>query len=99
MDLKLPLLPAGVAPFRPVKLLAVLDMNKHAHPPQPYHYYKLFIQCEIVGGQETLGLETKGVHFYDQTHLPELSVGRNTEAQIKMLFEFLQNPDKEAIFD
>jgi ADP-ribose pyrophosphatase YjhB (NUDIX family) len=83
----------------PTKLLAILDMNKHPHPPQPYHYYKLFIQCEIVSGQAKIGLETKGISFYDKNNLPELSLNRNTESQIKMLFDFLENPIKEAILD
>ena len=83
----------------PKKLLALLDMNKHPHPPQPYHYYKLFIQCEVIGGQARNGLETKGINFYDEDNLPVLSMGRNTDTQIKMLFEFLRNPNKDTIFD
>ncbi|OHR66943.1 ADP-ribose pyrophosphatase [Bacillus sp. HMSC76G11] len=83
----------------PKKLLALLDMNKHPHPPQPYHYYKLFIQCEVIGGQARNGLETKGINFYDEDDLPVLSLGRNTDTQIKMLFEFLRNPNKDTIFD
>lgn len=83
----------------PVKLLALLDMNKHPHPPQPYHYYKLFIQCEIIGGDAANGVETKGVDFFQENELPELSLNRNIEPQINMLFEFLRNPDKEAVFD
>lgn len=83
----------------PIKLLAILDMNKHPHPPQPYHYYKLFIQCKIVSGYEKVGVETKGIHFYDRNNLPELSLNRNTESQIKMLFDFLENPNKEALLD
>ena len=69
----------------PTKLLALLDMNKHPHPPQLYHYYKLFIQCEIIGGQASNGLETTGVHFYHEHNLPNLSLGRNTDTQIKLL--------------
>ncbi|MGM0751676.1 MAG: NUDIX hydrolase [Bacillota bacterium] len=83
----------------PVKLLAILDMNKHPHPPQPYHYYKLFIQCEVTGGRAESGIETKGIHFFEKDHLPELSVGRNTETQINLLFEFLRNPYKETVYD
>ncbi|MFC5732570.1 NUDIX hydrolase [Cytobacillus gottheilii] len=83
----------------PTKLLALLDMNKHPHPPQPYHYYKLFIQCEIVGGYATVGVETKGIDFYFEDNLPNLSLNRNTESQIKLLFDFLRNSDKEAIID
>lgn len=83
----------------PIKLLALLDMNKHPHPPQAYHYYKLFIQCEIIGGDAATGVETEGVDFFQENGLPELSLNRNIEPQIQMLFEFLRNPDKEAVFD
>ncbi|UTR16540.1 NUDIX hydrolase [Salipaludibacillus sp. LMS25] len=83
----------------PTKLLAILDMNKHPHPPQPYHYYKMFIQCDIVCGYERIGTETKEISFFDQNNLPELSLNRNTESQIKMLFDFLDNPNKVPIVD
>ncbi|MBO0993398.1 NUDIX hydrolase [Bacillus sp. SD088] len=81
------------------KLLAVCDTHKHAHPPQPYHYYKLFFQCEIVGGSATSGVETDDVQFFSKNHLPTLSQNRNTEAQIHMLFDYLENPNKETYFD
>lgn len=74
-------------------------MNKHSHPPQPYHYYKIFIQCELTGGQAETGLETKDVRFLSENSLPKLSMGRNTQHQIKMLFDFLRNPNKESIVD
>ncbi|WP_201715639.1 NUDIX hydrolase [Rossellomorea arthrocnemi] len=83
----------------PVKLLALLDLNKHPHPPQPYHYYKIFIQCKVTGGEAKSGVETKGIGFFKEDHLPELSVGRNTESQIRMLFEFLRDSQKETVFD
>lgn len=81
------------------KLIALLDMNKHSHPPQPYHYYKIFIQCELTGGKAETGLETKDVRFFSEKNLPKLSTGRNTEEQIYMLFDFLRNPNKVSIFD
>jgi hypothetical protein len=34
-----------------IKLLAVFDNKCHPHPPSPFHVYKMFIQCEIIGGQ------------------------------------------------
>jgi ADP-ribose pyrophosphatase YjhB (NUDIX family) len=83
----------------PGKLIAVLDTNKHAHPPLPYQYYKIFIHCEIVGGQASHGVETKGVQFFPESQLPPLSTKRNTESQIRMLFDFLRNPNKRAIID
>jgi len=83
----------------PKRLLAVLDMNKHPHPPQPYHYYKLFIQCEIIGGNASAGLETDKIGFFNEDALPSLSTNRNTESQIHMLFDFLRNPLNETIVD
>lgn len=83
----------------PVRLLAVLDKKFHNHPPELYHIYKLFIRCEIVGGQAEIGLETDAVDFFEYDELPELSLERNTKEQIKTMFEFLENPGKETIVD
>lgn len=83
----------------PTKLLALLDMNKHSHPPQPFHYYKLFIRCEIVGGEATNGIETSGVDFFRADDLPQLSLNRNVMPQLQMLFEFASDPAKETVFD
>lgn len=83
----------------PIRLVALLDKNKHPHPPEAYHYYKIFILCEIIGGKPTAGIETNNINFFGEHNLPQLSTNRNTESQIKMLFEFLRNPEKETIFD
>lgn len=84
---------------KPVRLLAVLDKKNHPHPPSPYHTYKIFILCEATGGSLQQGMETQGVGFFDRTNLPELSTERNTESQVQLLFEYLDNPGKEAYFD
>lgn len=84
---------------KPVRLLAVLDKKFHDHPPEPYHIYKLFIRCDIVGGQALSGVETSDVGFFAQDGLPELSVERNTAAQIHAMFEFLRDPAKEVLLD
>jgi len=83
----------------PIKLLALLDKNKHEHPPEAYHYYKIFIQCEIIGGLPTAGIETNSIKFFSKDNLPELSTNRNTESQVKGLFDFVEDCTKETIFD
>ncbi|MBS4172682.1 NUDIX hydrolase [Bacillus sp. FJAT-49736] len=83
----------------PTRLLALFDMRKHGHPLQAFHYYKLFILCEIVGGKAKTGIETKDICFFEEDHLPELSTARNTHSQIKIMFEFLKKPKKETIVD
>ncbi|KIL39449.1 ADP-ribose pyrophosphatase [Gordoniibacillus kamchatkensis] len=84
---------------RPVRLLAVLDKKRHPHSPSPSYIYKIFIQCEIVGGAATAGLETSDVRFFADNELPKLSVDRNTESQIRLMFEYGRDPDKPAICD
>ncbi|MBS4198436.1 NUDIX hydrolase [Bacillus sp. FJAT-49732] len=84
---------------RVFRLLALLDSNHHPHPPQPYHYYKIFVQCGIIGGEANIGMETNDVQFFSENHLPLLSLNRNTESQIKMLFEFLRDPQNQVVLD
>ncbi|GAB1792819.1 NUDIX hydrolase [Priestia megaterium] len=82
-----------------VKLLAVMDMKCHPHPPSPFHIYKMFIQCEIIGGQPMKGVETSAVEFFAENKLPPLSIARNTQTQIEMAFKHLYNPKEPVYFD
>jgi len=82
-----------------VRLLAVLDKKFHNHPPEPYHVYKFFILCRIIGGKAMQGVETSEVSFFAEDELPELSLERNTREQILMMFEYLRNPEKVVLLD
>ena len=85
---------------RATKLLAVLDRSKHPHvPPFPYHIYKLFVRCELIGGKASTSTETDGAEFYSLDGLPELSVSRVTESQIERLFEHYRDPDLPTDLD
>ena len=78
------------------RLLAVYDRSRHGHfPDYPHHVYKLFFACEINGGKARAGLETSDVGFFDLDNLPELSIGRVTEKQIKRMFELNTNGESE----
>ncbi|GKU77415.1 NUDIX hydrolase [Paenibacillus sp. L3-i20] len=83
----------------PTRLLAVLDKKFHNHPPEPYHVYKFFIQCEIIGSEAVTGIETSAVEFFAHDDLPPLSLERNTIQQVKTMFQFLEDPTKETIID
>lgn len=60
------------------RLLAVVDTDRHNFPPLEYHYYKIIIQCELVGGELTDSIETTDAGFFGFDTLPELSEKRNT---------------------
>lgn len=84
---------------RAVKLLALYDRSRHAHAPFPYHVYKLFFQCELVGGVPSQSVETDGVAFFREDEIPELSLLRVTPAQVARLFEHYRHPDWPTDFD
>lgn len=82
-----------------IKLLAVTDTKCHPHPPSAYHIYKMFIQCEIIGGQPVEGIETIAVNFFAESELPPLSTARNTKSQIELAFKYLKKPQESVYFD
>ncbi|WP_392534076.1 NUDIX hydrolase [Nostoc sp. C117] len=84
---------------RAIKLLAVYDRDKQGHPPFPFSVYKLFFQCEIIGGSPSSSIETEAVDFFPENALPELSLGRVTPAQITRLFQHYRQPDLPTDFD
>jgi ADP-ribose pyrophosphatase YjhB (NUDIX family) len=86
---------------RAIKLLAVYDRNhqRHGHPPLQYHVYKLFFQCELLGGTPVENFETEGVAFFGEHEIPEMSLTRVVPTQIARLFEHYRNPDWQTDFD
>ena len=84
---------------RAVKLLAVYDRNRHGHTPIPFHAYKLFFRCEIIGGAPATSVETEGVDWFAEDSLPTLSISRVTPVQIHLFFEHLRNPGWPTEFD
>ena len=83
-----------------VKLLAVFDREKHPHHPSyPFHIYKMFFLCKIVGGSATPSTETEAVEFFSESEIPPLSLTRVTPGQIARFFEHHRNPDWPTDFD
>jgi ADP-ribose pyrophosphatase YjhB (NUDIX family) len=85
---------------RAVRLLALWDMDKHPHPPRPFHIYKLIFQCELLGGDPLrASTETEEVGFFSKDALPELSLVRVTPQQIERLIELATGIEGPAAFD
>lgn len=82
------------------KLAAVLDRTRQGHPPAPFHAYKHFFLCEIIGGEATPSAETSEIAFFGEHEIPEdLSVERTTRAQIALMFRHHRHPDLPTDFD
>jgi ADP-ribose pyrophosphatase YjhB (NUDIX family) len=84
---------------RITKLAAVFDRNLHGHPPYAFHAYKLFFLAEVTGGAAKDSHETAEAQFFDEHHLPPLSLLRVTPSQIAHLFEHFRHPELPTSFD
>lgn len=85
---------------RAVKLAAVYDRCRQgAIPPYPYHVYKIFFLCELLGGAPVENIETDAVEFFAEDEIPPLSIPRVNARQIARLFEHHRNPGLPADFD
>jgi ADP-ribose pyrophosphatase YjhB (NUDIX family) len=83
----------------PERLLAVLDKKKQNHPPDLFHIYKIFILCRETGGELKGGMETSETGFFGPDKFPGLSVPRISTEQIRLMYEYKNDPLKPAAFD
>jgi len=83
------------------KLAAVFDRSRHPHfPPRPFHVYKLFFVCTILGGAPRTSLETTEIGFFTEENLPaDISIGRVVPYQIGRMFEHYRAPELPTEFD
>ncbi|MCB0600662.1 MAG: NUDIX hydrolase N-terminal domain-containing protein [Saprospiraceae bacterium] len=83
----------------PKKLLAAVDAKYFNHPPQPHAIYKLFIECYLTGGEAQITHDILEVGFFDLHEMPPLSLERNSQDQIDLVFAYRDNPDKLVTFN
>lgn len=82
------------------KLCGVYDRDKRGGTsPYPFHIYKLFFLCEIVGTCEKSALETGEPAWFPVDALPELSWDRTSPWHIARMYEHFLNPAMAADWD
>lgn len=83
-----------------VRLIALQDRNKHNVPVYAYGVCKVFVLCELIGGEFTENVETTEIAFFDVENLPaNPAKEKNTEQQIKMCFEAYEEENWQPYFD
>ena len=88
------------AVVQPLKVVAVLDYNRHHHVNFPLGMVKIFVLCEYISHSFNENTETLGAEFYTLDNLPELSLTRTTKKQLEMCFECYKDPRNwDTIFD
>lgn len=83
---------------RAAKLVAVDDRNRR-NRRSIFAVYKLFFNCDLIGGEAKTSDESLAVDWFPPDKLPPLSRGRVTGAQLKRCFRHWQQPDLPTEFD
>ena len=81
------------------KVAAVYDRDRHGHPPIPFHAYKMFFLCDLMGGASSGSHETDAVDFFPENRIPPLSLTRVTPDEIQHMFDHYHHPEWPTSFD
>ena len=81
------------------KIIAIQDRNKHNTPPYAYGVCKIFIQCEVSGGEFIENIETTEIGYFSLQDLPILSEEKSNGEQIEMCFKAKENENWQVLFD
>jgi ADP-ribose pyrophosphatase YjhB (NUDIX family) len=73
------------------RVLAIVDTDRHNFPPLEFHYYKIVMLCDLLGGELCDSNETTEAGFFDFDNLPELSEERNTAELFTLVRGQLKN--------
>ena len=81
------------------KIIAIQDRNKHNTPLYPYGVCKVFVQCDLIGGEFIENIETTEIGYFSLDNLPNLSNEKYNFEQIEMCFKAKEDENWTVLFD
>ena len=82
------------------RLIAVQDRNKHNKPIYAYGVCKVFILCDVIGGEFIKNIETTETRYFGLDEIPDnLAEEKTTKEQIEMCFKAINDPNWQVQFD
>ena len=81
------------------RVIAIQDRNKHNKPLYPYGVCKVFVECEVIGGEFIENIETTEIKYFSVENLPNLCEAKNTSKQIEMCFQAKNSLNRNVVFD
>lgn len=82
-----------------VRVIALHDRNLHNQPPYAYNVCKVFVLCEVKGGNFQANIETVGSGYFGLDELPPLAEEKNSYQQIEMCFTAYSDKNWQVEFD
>lgn len=84
---------------KPNRIIAVQDRNKHNKPIFAYGICKIFVLCDLLGGEFVPNIETTEIGYFSLDSLPNVSEDKSNKEQIRMCFEAYKNENWKVKFD
>ena len=82
------------------KIIAIQDRNKHNRPIYAYGICKIFVMCEIIGGEFKENIETTEMKYFALDELPENFANEKcTKEQVEMCFGAKDDDNWQVQFD
>lgn len=82
------------------KIIAIQDRNKHNTPSYAYGICKVFVLCELLGGEFNENTETTEIKYFSLDEIPQnLANEKTSMEQIEMCFRALNDSNWQTKFD
>lgn len=83
-----------------VKVISIQDRNKHNKPVYAYGICKIFVLCNVIGGEFAENIETTEIKYFSLDEIPEnLAEEKTSREQIEMCFKAVSNENWQVEFD
>ena len=80
-------------------IIAIQDRKKHNPEIYAYNICKVFVLCDLLGGEFRENSETIAMGYFSMEELPALSENKTTAEQIRMCFDAYHAEHWETVFD
>ena len=80
-------------------IIAIQDRKKHNPEIYAYNICKVFVLCDLLGGEFQQNSETIAMGYFSMEDLPALSENKTTAEQIRMCFDAYHAEHWETVFD
>ena len=82
------------------KIIAIQDRNQHNTPSYAYGICKVFVLCELLGGEFKENTETTEIKYFSFDEIPQnLANEKTSMEQIEMCFRALNDSNWQTKFD
>ncbi len=83
-----------------IKIIAVQDRNKHNKPIYAYGVCKIFVLCNVIGGEFIENIETTEIKYFLLDEIPNnLAEEKTNKEQIEMCFKAYKDERWQTKFD